>query len=458
MSTERMVVVGADAGGMSAAAQARRRRDRRQLDIVVFDRGHYTSWSACGLPYLVGDLVHDPEDLIARTPEQFRASGIEVALEHDVVGIDVAARTLNVRGPDGLRTEPFDQLVIATGSIPVRPDLPGAHAAGIHGIQTIGDGIALRADVDAGARKAVVVGGGYIGLEMAEALHRRGLEVCVVERSAQPMNTLDPDMGALVADTIRGLGIELHSGVPVESFATGPDGRVTAVRTSDGVVDADIVVLGLGVRPASELAAEAGIEVGATGGIVTDARMATSADGIWAAGDCAEIFHRVSRRPVAIALGTHANKEGRVVGVNATGGSLTFPGVIGTAVTKLCDYEIGRTGLSEREAADAGFAHVSAKIEATSRAGYYPGSSAITVKLVAEVGTGRLLGAQVIGREGAAKRVDVLAAAIWNEMTADEFSQIDLGYAPPFAPVWDPVLVAARQLTNQINQSRGSSG
>jgi NADPH-dependent 2,4-dienoyl-CoA reductase/sulfur reductase-like enzyme len=289
---------------------------------------------------------------------------------------------------------------------------------------------------------------------MAEALHRRGLEVCVVERSAQPMNTLDPDMGALVGDAIRGLGIELHSGVPVESFPTGPDGRVTAVQTSEGVVAADIVVLGLGVRPASELAAEAGLKIGATGGVVTDSRMATSVDGIWAAGDCAEIFHRVSRRPVAIALGTHANKEGRVVGVNATGGSLTFPGVIGTAVTKLCDYEIGRTGLNDREAGDAGFASVSAKIEATSRAGYYPGSSAITVKLVAEVGTGRLLGAQVVGREGAAKRVDVLAAAIWNEMTADEFSQIDLGYAPPFSPVWDPVLVAARQLTNLIKQSR----
>jgi NADPH-dependent 2,4-dienoyl-CoA reductase/sulfur reductase-like enzyme len=455
MSTERMVVIGADAGGMSAAAQARRRRDRTQLEIVVFDRGHYTSWSACGLPYLVGDLVHDPEDLIARTPEQFRASGIEVELGSDVVAIDVSARVLRVRGPDGLRTEPFDQLVIATGSIPVRPDLPGAQAAGIHGIQTLGDGIALRADVDAGARKAVVVGGGYIGLEMAEALHRRGLEVCVVERAAQPMNTLDPDMGAMVADTIRGLGIELHSGVPVESFATGTDGRVTAVRTSEGVVDADIVVLGLGVRPASELAANAGIEVGATGGIVTDARMATSADGIWAAGDCAEIFHRVSGRPVAIALGTHANKEGRVVGVNATGGSLMFPGVIGTAVTKLCDYEIGRTGLSEREAAAAGFVSVSAKIEATSRAGYYPGSSAITVKLIADAHSGRLLGAQVIGREGAAKRIDVLAAAIWNEMTADGFSQIDLGYAPPFSPVWDPVLVAARQLTHRVSPSDG---
>ena len=458
MNKERLLVIGADAGGMSAAAQARRRRDPSELEIVAFDRGNYTSWSACGLPYLVGDLVHDPDDLIARTPEQFRASGIEVELGHDVVAIDLSARTLSVRGPDGLRTEPFDQLVVATGSVPRRPDLPGAHATGIHGIQTIGDGIELRAHVDAGARKAVVVGGGYIGLEMAEALHRRGLAVCVVEHSAQPMNTLDPDMGALVADAIRGLGIELHSGVSVESFATDADGHVTAVHTSQGVVDTDIVVLGLGVKPATDLAAAAGLEIGATGGIVTDARMATSADGVWAAGDCAEIFHRVSRRPVAIALGTHANKEGRVVGVNATGGSLEFPGVIGTAVTKLCDYEIGRTGLTEREAAEAGFASMSEKIEATSRAGYYPGSSEITVKLVAELGTGRLLGAQVVGREGAAKRVDVLAAAIWNEMTAHEFSQVDLGYAPPFSPVWDPVLVAARQIVNQVDRSNQSRG
>jgi NADPH-dependent 2,4-dienoyl-CoA reductase/sulfur reductase-like enzyme len=446
VARERLLVVGADAGGMSAAAQARRRRDREQLEIVVFDRGRYTSWSACGLPYYVGDLVHDADALIARTPQEFRASGIDVQLEHEVVAIDAHARVLRVRGPGGERSEPFDQLVIATGSVPVRPELPGARAPGIHGIQTIGDGIALRADVDSGAGRAVVVGAGYIGLEMAEALHRRGLQVCVVDHSAQPMGTLDPDMGALVADALRALGIELHLGVSVEAFATGADGRVTAVRTGDGVLPADIVVLGLGVRPASGLAVEAGLAVGETGGIVTDPRMATSAEGIWAAGDCVEVFHRVSRRPVAIALGTHANKQGRVVGVNATGGALTFPGVIGTAVTKLCEHEVGRTGLTEREALEAGFRSVSAVIESTTRAGYYPGSAPITVKIVAEEPTGRLLGAQVIGREGAAKRIDMLAVAIWSEMTADEFSQLDLGYAPPFSPVWDPVLIAARQV------------
>jgi NADPH-dependent 2,4-dienoyl-CoA reductase/sulfur reductase-like enzyme len=238
----------------------------------------------------------------------------------------------------------------------------------------------------------------------------------------------------------------LHLGTRVDSFAVGENGRVSGVATSAGVFAADIVVLGLGSRPSSTLAADAGIEVGETGGIVTDPRMETSVEGIWAAGDCVEVFHRIRRQPAAIALGTHANKQGRVVGVNVTGGSLTFPGVIGTAVTKLCEFEIGRTGLTEREAKAAGYDAVAAKIEATTRAGYYPGSGPITVKLVAERGSGRLLGAQVIGHEGAAKRIDVLATAIWNEMAAEAFSQVDLGYAPPFSPVWDPVLVAARQV------------
>jgi NADPH-dependent 2,4-dienoyl-CoA reductase/sulfur reductase-like enzyme len=452
MSTERLLVIGSDAAGMSAAAKARRRRDREQLEIVVFDRGRYTSWSACGLPYYVGDVVHDADELIARTPHEFRASGIDVHLEHEVVAIDREAGALRVRGPDGERSEPFDQLVIATGAIPVRPDLPGSGAPGIHGIQTIGDGIGLRGEVDSGASRAVVVGAGYIGLEMAEALHRRGLEVAVIERAAQPMGTLDPDMGALVADAIRALGIELHLGVAVEAFETAPDGRVQAVRTSDGVIAADLVVLGLGVRPASELAGEAGLAVGATGGIVTDRRMSTSADGIWAAGDCVEVFHRVSRRPAAIALGTHANKQGRAVGVNATGGYLTFPGVIGTAVTKLCEHEVGRTGLTEKESLDAGFRPVAEVIEATTRARYYPGTLPIKVKIVAEERTGRLLGAQVVGREGAAKRIDVLAVAIWNEMTAEEFSHLDLGYAPPFSPVWEPVLIAARQVAAKLHR------
>ena len=448
--TDRLLVIGSDAGGMTAAAQARRRRSRDELAIVGFDRGPHTSVSTCGIPFYVGDLIHEPDQLIVRTVEEFRAAGIDVHVEHEVTVIDVAQRRLHVRGPDGERVEPFDQLVIATGATPRRPELPGVRAQGVFGVQTLRDGIALRTAVDAGAQRAVVVGGGYIGLEMAEALHRRGLKVCVLDRAEQPMNGLDPDMGALVADAMRALGIEVHLHVQVDAFASDDDGRVDAVHTSAGVFPADFVVLGLGVQPRSDLAAAAGIAIGETGGIVTDSRMATSVDGIWAAGDCVEMTHRITGRPVAIALGTHANKQGRVVGINATGGSITFPGVIGTAVTKLCEHEVGRTGLSEREAVAAGFTAVAARIESNTRAGYYPGGGPITVKLVADSSSGRLLGAQVIGREGAAKRIDVLATAIWNEMTVDDFSQVDLGYAPPFAPVWDPVLIAARKVAAEL--------
>jgi NADPH-dependent 2,4-dienoyl-CoA reductase/sulfur reductase-like enzyme len=219
---------------------------------------------------------------------------------------------------------------------------------------------------------------------------------------------------------------------------------VRAVRTSDGTLPTDVVVLGLGVRPNSAIASEAGIGVGASGGITTDRRMHTSADGVWAAGDCVESFHRISRRNVAFALGTHANRQGKVIGVNVTGGYAAFAGVIGTAVTKVCEYEVARTGLGEREAAEAGFEITTTRIESTSRAGYYPGAQPLHVKVHTDARTGRLLGAQIVGREGAAKRIDVLAAAIWNEMTADEFGEVDLGYAPPFSPLWDPTVLAAR--------------
>ena len=217
------------------------------------------------------------------------------------------------------------------------------------------------------------------------------------------------------------------------------------MQTAARVLPADLVILGLGVEPNSGLARDAGIPVGASGGIAVDDHVRAGIDGIYAAGDCSETFHRVSRRPVVVALGTHANKQGRVAGINATGGDAVFPGVLGTAASKICKYEVARTGLNEREAAAAGFDAVAVSIDTTTRAGYYPDAAPIRVRVVAERGTGRLLGAQIVGEEGAAKRVDVLAAAIWNDMTVDEVASMDLSYAPPFAPVWDPTLMAARR-------------
>ncbi|MDH4364739.1 MAG: FAD-dependent oxidoreductase [Acidimicrobiia bacterium] len=442
----RVVVIGGDAAGMSAAAQAN--RGVEPVELVVFEKGDFTSYAACGLPYLVGGLVSAADQLVARSPEQHRANGIDVRTGHEAVAIDVDERIVEVhsRSDGATLRQSFDHLVIATGASPIRPSFPNIDAGGVAALHTIPDATAIdRALRERPLRRAVVVGGGYIGLEMVEALLRRGLEVTLVEKLEQPMATLDADMGARVADGLRRLGVILQLGVGVQGFEVDADGWVRAVATEVGELPADLVVLGLGVRPNAGLAADAGIETGPTGAIATDDRMATSVPGIWAAGDCAQSYHRVSGRPAWVALGTHANKQGRVVGLNVSGTEARFPGVIGTAVTKVDDIEIGRTGLGEREAAADGIDAVAEVIEGTTRAHYYPGAAAMAVKVVAERGSGRLLGAQIVGGPESAKRIDALAVAVWNEMTVDDFAQLDLGYAPPFSPVWDSTLIAARR-------------
>ena len=453
---ERLIVVGADAAGMSAASQARRRRGPQDLEIVAFERGHYISYSACGIPYFVGDVVGEVDDLIVRTPQQFRSnSSIDVHIRHEVSAIDLDKGAVQVRDVDaaGETWEGFDQLVVATGAKPIKPALPGSEARGLFGVQVLDDGVAIRKAVeDEEPKRAVVVGGGYIGLEMAEAFVQRGMEVALVEMASQPMSTLDADMGALVADGVRKLGVDVFLEEPVRGFDTR-DGRIDAVVTAARTLPADIVVLGLGVEPNVDLAREAGIPIGPSGGICVDRQMRTQVDSVWSAGDCAEKWHRVSRRAVVIPLGTHANKEGRVAGINIGGGYETFPGVIGTAVSKICDLEIARTGLKEAEAVNAGFQTVAVVVDSSTRAGYYPGAAAIKTKLIVEKVSGRLLGAQIIGREGAAKRIDVLATALWNGMTVDEMLNMDLSYAPPFSPVWDPVLIAARKAWQAVEES-----
>jgi NADPH-dependent 2,4-dienoyl-CoA reductase/sulfur reductase-like enzyme len=443
-----VLVVGADATGMSAASQALRSAGRTALTVMALERGHHVSYSACGIPYWVAGDVAGPDRLIARSAAKHRANGIDLRLRTEVTEIDLDARTARATPLDGSASYQvtFDELVLATGAVPVRPKLPGVEAPGVYGVQTLDDGAAVLAGLTGSPRRAVVVGGGYIGIEMAEAMVRRGLSVTVVDQAPEPMPTLDPDMGAVVREAMQGMGIVVHTGTPVIGFDTGPGGRVTAVVTPEGALPAELVVLGLGVRPNTELARAVGLPLGEHSGLLTDLQMKVIGhDGVWAGGDCVEVLHRVSQQRVHVALGTHANKHGRVIGTNLVGGYATFPGVVGTAVSKICDLEVGRTGLREAEARAAGFQPVTVTVQSTTRAGYFPGAAPITVKMIAERGTGRLLGAQLVGREGSGKRVDVCAVALWNAMTVEEMSSLDLGYAPPFSPVWDPVLVAARK-------------
>ncbi|TGY98051.1 FAD-dependent oxidoreductase [Streptomyces rhizosphaericola] len=452
MAAERLVVIGGDAAGMSAASQARRLKGPDELEIVAFERSRWTSYSACGIPYWVSGDVKHRDDLIARTPEEHRERDIDLRMRTEVTEIDVAGqrvRALDRESGEAYWTG-FDKLVIATGARPVRPALPGIDAPGVHGVQTLGDGQALLDSLDAldpgRRRRAVVVGAGYIGVEMAEAMLQHGFEVTVLNRGKQPMATLDPDMGALVQEAMDGLGITTVNGAAVTAILTGPDGRVSEVATEERSYPADVVVLGIGVEPEAGLARAAGLAVGPHGGILTDLAMrAAGHENIWAGGDCVEVLDLVAGRTRHIALGTHANKHGQVIGSNVGGGYGTFPGVVGTAVSKVCDLEIARTGLREKDARAVGLRYVTATIESTQRAGYYPGAKPMTVKMIAEHRTGRLLGVQIVGREGSAKRVDVAAVALTAGMTVEQMTALDLGYAPPFSPVWDPVLVAARK-------------
>jgi len=286
----------------------------------------------------------------------------------------------------------------------------------------------------------VVVGSAYVGLELAEAFIRRGAAVTVVERAAEVMGSLDPDIGARVANAMRASGIDVRVGGAVEAVDTDE------VHTAAGPIRADLVVMGLGVRPNTELAAAAGLATGVRDALVVDRQQRTSAEGVWAAGDCCQSIHLVSGAPVHQALGTVANKQGRVAGINLAGGYATFPGVAGTGVTRVCDLEIGRTGLNQAEAAAAGFDTVSTVVDTTTTAGYMPDAEAVTVKLIGERVSGRLLGAQVVGGRGAAKRVDVVVAALHAGLDAEDLLNLDLGYAPPYSPVWDPLQVAARTL------------
>jgi NADPH-dependent 2,4-dienoyl-CoA reductase/sulfur reductase-like enzyme len=434
---------------MSAASQARRLKDAGELEIVVLEQGSDVSYSACGIPYWVGGAVEDRDSLIARTPAEFAADDITVRLGTRAEAIDLDGGTVTTSDGEALG---YDSLVVATGGRPARPDVSGLEADGVHGVHRLADGADIRAAVAAGATRAVVLGGGDIGGEMADVLNQRGLEVTVVLADPLPMAQLDADMGELVCKGLGDRGITVQTEQPVREIEADADGVVAAVHTDAGRYPADVVVLGLGMGPEVALAEAAGLRIGETGAIEVDrTQRSRSHPEVFAAGDCSQTFSRITGEPLHVALGTHANKQGRVAGSVIGGRAARFAGVLGTALTRVGDLEIARTGLCTSQAEAAGYEYRSETIESTTTAGYFPGAAAITVKLLRDAGSGLLLGAQIVGGPGSGKRIDVLATAIWTGMTAEELAGIDLSYAPPFSPVYDPVLVAAR-VASRIEQ------
>jgi NADPH-dependent 2,4-dienoyl-CoA reductase/sulfur reductase-like enzyme len=446
--SRRLLVVGGVAAGLSAAARARRMDPA--LDIAVFERTGFCSYSACGLPYLVAGVIPDHNNLVARGPEDLRGDGIDVRLDHQVEAVDVAAGRVRVRE---LRTgrereEPYDELLLATGGRAKLP-FPGMDLPGVFLVRTVEDGLAIREWIEVQRpRRAVIVGGGYIGLEMAEALRHRGLEVAMVELLPHVLPMVDAEIAEDIEAELVRQKVDLRCSTPVERIAG--DGRVRQVVAGGAAVDADLVVVGVGVSPDNALAGEAGVPLGVRGAVVVDEGMRTGVPNIWAAGDCAETRHRLHGQPSYVPLGTVASKQGRVAAATIAGRDESFPGVVGTAAVKVFDLHVGRTGLSEAEAAQSGIDAAAATVVHRSRAHYYPGGRPVKVKLVAERGTGRLLGAQLAGTEGVAMRVNVVAGALHSGITVDELGGFDLSYAPPFAPVWDPLLIAVRQVQRQL--------
>ena len=448
MGNGKLVVIGGDAAGMGAASKVRRMQPDRE--IVVFEKGIYTSYAACGMPYFLAGFVDSHEDLIVRNPDVFRKKqNIDVRTLHEVIAIEPQKQRVKVRDLEKNRDffESYNALLIATGAPALVPDLPGINSRGVFGFSGLKSGIEIFRYLEKeNPKQALIAGGGYIGIEMAEALLERGLDVTLIDMAPQVMLTLDREMAEIISEALEEAGVQLFLEEKLEGMEADSNDRIKLVRTDKRTHKADLVILGVGIKPDASLAENAGIDLGVNGAIKINNRMQTSSENIWAAGDCATSFHLVKKQETHIALGTVATKHGLIAGINLSGGNAEFPGVLGTAITKFRHLEIARTGLSEQEASELKIACMTARIESSTRSDYYPGAEKITVKLVSEKSTGKLLGGQIVGGKGSGKRIDTIATAIHSGLTARQLVYMDLSYAPPFSPVWDPVQTAARQL------------
>lgn len=457
MSQKRIVIVGGVAGGASAAARARRLCE--DCDIIVFERGPHVSFANCGLPYFVGGEIAEQDELLLQTPETLRARfNLDVRVRTEVVSIDRDRRTIKVRD---LRSsleyeQPYDTLVLSTGAAPLRPPIPGIERPGHFSVRNIPDVERIMAWInDCQAGRAVVVGGGYIGLEMAEQLKRRGLGVTLVEALPQVMAPLDPEMAAWLHHELRANDVTLHLGDSVAAFeAPQPNetARASVVVLKSGTrLPADLVVLGLGVRPETSLATAAGIDVGERGGIRVNAHMQTSDPTIYAVGDAVEVRDLVTHTMGIIPLAGPANRQGRIAADHIFGRASCYEGTWGTAILRLFNLSAGCTGANEKALSRAQIPHQSLHLHPGSHAGYYPGAEPIAMKILFAPDTGRLLGAQAVGRHGVDKRIDVLATALKAGMTIHELADVELAYAPPFGSAKDPVNLAGMAAQNVLS-------
>ena len=450
----RFVIVGGVAAGTKAASRARRLDP--ELEITVYQEEPEPSISECGLPYFLSGIVEEREQLVARTPEKFAEKDIEVLVSHRVERIDVHSKKLIVHDLDAGETfeDTYDRLVIATGARAVLPPIPGVDLEGVFELRFLTDADSIRTYVrEHSPMKATIVGGGYIGLEVAENLCDLGMKCSLIEGEDRVALAYGPEVSDRVEEELRAHDVNIFTGEKVDEF-TG-EGRVRGVKFGDTEIETDLVILGVGIKPSVELASEAGVEIGTTGAILVDKHMKTNVPEVWAAGDCVETTDLTSGEPAWVPLGDTANQMGRVAGTNVATGvdTLEFPGILGTGIFKVFDLGVGKTGLSERAATDAGFETLSASLTANDRAGYYPGADKVFLKLIADRDTGRLIGAEAAG-SSSDKLIDICATALWGRLSYPDLVNIDLAYSPPYGPTLSPVIQAATILSGKFDRAK----
>ncbi len=438
----KVIVIGGNAAGMSAASQVKRQQP--DWEVIVYEKGPYISYGACGIPYHVEGLVNKLSDLVTVTPEEAVSKrNLDLRMHHEVVAIDPHSKTITYRVDDNKGQESYDYLVIATGARPLKAEIDYSPSDLIYTVHTLNDSQALRSLLD---RKKLmscaVIGGGYIALEMLEALHSRGLKTHMIHRRDALSRSFEQEISAIALSAMEDEGIVLNLNHTVKQIEA--QDRSVEVITDQGTLLYELVVIGAGVEPNSDLARECGIETGVRGSIKVNEYLQTNIPNIYAAGDCTETINSVSGQPVFVPLALKANKEGVVAGINIAGGQEAFPGVLGTAITKFGNLGLARTGLTLAEAQKSGFDAFKFKVESNSRAHYYPGQGPMTFILIADRKDGRLLGAQIAGPADSVKRIDVYATAITASMNLDQIFHLDLAYAPPFSPVYDPVVLTGR--------------
>jgi NADPH-dependent 2,4-dienoyl-CoA reductase/sulfur reductase-like enzyme/rhodanese-related sulfurtransferase len=446
---KRLLVIGGVAAGPKAAAKAR--RCDPEMEIVIYQEEEEISYAGCGLPYYISGIVKERDELISRTPGKFAQDGIRILKHRRIENIDAENHMVSVQNLDSGETftDHFDRLVLAIGAQPIRPNIEGIDLGNIFYLRSIFDADAiLERVISQNIRNVVIAGGGYIGLEMAESLVRLGKNVTIVELAPQIVTLFDEDFAGILRQYLEKKGVQIYTSEGIKALR-GREGKVTHVQTVPREIEADAVLMSLGIRPQVEPAKKAGLKIGETGAIWVNEKMETSVDRIYAAGDCAETIHLITGKRVWIPLGSTANKQGRVVGMNVCGGNATFPGVVGTGIFKTFDFNVAKTGLNMKEAEKEGFHPIQAIVRGYDRAHYYPGGKESILKVIADKETGRILGGQAIGEGPSDKFVDILAMALHGRMTCQELTSVDLAYAPPFSPALSPVIVAANVLMNK---------